>query len=224
MDVLSCHDLGGWRTCGVPVGRFIVISFMFPSINQVIHYYVVVNEKDGIYHIEISGNIAATEKHVRQVLTDYEHTYRLSDSILESKILKTSVNGKVQIQSLVLCCNKVFCREVTRVDEVSVLKSGDLQGVIIPEKSDFISGISIWKIAPIDSGSRITYIASIEPGFFIPPILGTKILLSNMRKELKVMFCRIERIARINEARENDKNYAFSTSASGTNNEPCTSN
>lgn len=182
---------------------------------------IIVNEKDGIYHIEISGNIAATNEHVRQVLTDYEHVYRLSDSVIESKVLESSIGGKVQVQSLVLYCNTVFCMEITRVDEITVLKSGDLQAVIIPEKSDFISGTAVWKIAAMGRGSRITYTANIEPDFFIPPIMGTKMVISNMRNEVKVMLCRIEYIARINEARENDKDYAFVSIVRGTDNEPC---
>ncbi len=170
---------------------------------------IVVSEKAGVYYIKISGNIAAKEEYVRQVLTDYIHVYRLSDSIIESKVLESSSDEKVRIQSLVLCCTTVFCREVMRVDEISVLKSGDLQAVIMPEQSDFRSGTATWKTVPMGHGMRLTYSANIEPDFFIPPVLGTQMVINDMRNEFKTMFCRIELIASINEARERGKDVAF---------------
>ena len=163
---------------------------------------IVVDEKDGVYNIIISVNIAAKEEYVRQVLTDYIHVYRLSDSVIESKVLESSGDGKVRVQSLVLFCTTIFCREVMRVDEISVLKSGDLQAVIIPEQSDFSSGTAVWKIAPMGHSTRLTYIANIGPDFFIPPVLGRQMVIDNMRDEFATMFCRIELIASINEARE----------------------
>ena len=45
---------------------------------------IVVFEQDGIYHINVTTELAASEEHVRQVLTDYVHIYRLSDSIIEN--------------------------------------------------------------------------------------------------------------------------------------------
>ena len=170
---------------------------------------IVVSEKAGVYYINISGNIAAKEEYVRQVLTDYIHVYRLSDSIIESKVLESSSDEKVRVQSLVLCCTTVFCREVMRVDEITVLRSGDIQAVIIPEQSDFSSGTAVWKIAAKGQATRLTYIANIEPDFFIPPALGRKMVIDNIREEFATMFCRIELIASINEARERDKDAAF---------------
>ena len=170
---------------------------------------IVVAEKDGVYHINISGNVAAKEEYVRQVLTDYMHVYRLSDSVIESKVLESSSDGKARVQSLVLVCTAVFCREVMRVDEISMLKSGDLQAVIMPEQSDFRSGTAIWKIVPMEYGTRLTYVANIEPDFFIPPFLGTQMVINNMRNEFKMMFCRIELIASINESKERDKDVEF---------------
>ena len=200
---------------------FIILLCIKNSASAVDIDDIVVNEKDGVYHINISGNITATEEHVRQVLTDYVHVYRLSDSVIESKVLESSVDGKVRIQSLVLCCTTIFCREIIRVDEISVLDSGDLQAVIIPEQSDFISGTAVWRIVPMGHSTQLTYIASIEPDFFIPPILGVQMVINDMRNEFKMMFCRIEHIARINQARELSEDYALKNVGRISDGHPC---
>jgi len=178
-------------------------------------------EKDGIYHIYITAEIAADEEHIRRVLTDYVHVYRLSDSIIESRVLESPDDGKQQVLTRVLCCIPLFCREVTRVDEVNILDSGDLQAVIIPEQSDFSSGTSKWQITSMGDCTRLTYIATIEPDFFIPPILGTQIVINNMRDEFKKTFSRIEHIARINEAREWEDDFIFVNVDRITVEEPC---
>lgn len=182
---------------------------------------VIVFEKDGIYHVNITAEIAATEEHVRQVLTDYAHVYRLNDSVIESKVLEPTIDGKVQVQSLLLSCTTLFCREVMRVDEISELESGDLQAVIIPEQSDFRSGTAVWEIVSMGDSTRLTYLASIEPDFFIPPVLGTQTVINNMRDEFITAFYRIERIARINEAREWDEDFAFTHTTQQIEDGPC---
>lgn len=166
-------------------------------------------EKDGVFHISVIVEIAATEEYVRQVLTDYVQINRLSDSVIESKVLESPIDGKVHVQLLAQYCILIFCREVIRVEEISVLESGDLRAVILPEQSDFRSGIAVWKILSMGQSTRLSYIASIEPGFFIPPFLGVQMVVNNMRDELKMMLCRIEKIARIDEAREWHEGLAF---------------
>ncbi len=182
---------------------------------------VVVFEKDGIYHISITAEIAAAEEHVRQVLTDYVHIYRLSDSIIESKVIESSVGDKTQVETVILCDTPVVCKEVTLVEEVSTLESGNLQAVILPEKSDFRSGKSVWAITAKGEKTLVTYQANLEPDFFIPPILGTQMVIANMRSEYKTALSRIEHIARINEARKWDEDFTFIKVDDNADGEPC---
>lgn len=182
---------------------------------------IVVLEKDGVYHINITTEIAAAEEHVRQVLTDYIHIYRLSDSIIKSKVFESSVDEKTLIETVILCDIPVVCKEVTLVEEVSTLESGNLQTVILPEKSDFRSGKAVWAITAKGEKTQLTYQASIEPDFFIPPILGTQMVIAKMRNEYKTALYHIEHIARINEEREWDEDFAFANVDDNADDEQC---
>jgi len=166
-------------------------------------------ENDGIYFIDISAELNADAEHIKRILTDYEHIYRLSDSVLASEVFTSTDDGSVQVQSQVLCCTPLFCRTVERMDNVSELDSNTIKAEIVPAYSDFRSGTAIWKITSLENKTRLTYQASIEPDFFIPPILGTRMVVANMRNEFRTTFYRIERFARINEAREWDDDFGM---------------
>ena len=178
-------------------------------------------EEDGVYHISITAYMDVSAKHVTHVLTDYIHIYRLSDSIIESRILAPTAENKVQVETLVLCCIPLFCREVTRVEEVSVLDSGNLHSRIIPEKSDFNSGEALWKVKTIGDKTYLSYQAYLEPKFFIPPIIGTKMVIDNLRKEFSTTFSRVQHIATINEKKEWNDSFAFVKTAQRSSETPC---
>ena len=182
---------------------------------------IVVTEEDGIYQITVSAQIAATEKHVRHVITDYTHAYRINHSIIESEVLKSPIDENIQVRARVLACTPLFCMEVERVDEVSTLKSGNILAVIVPEKSDFRSGKALWKITPDGDKTQLSYWASIEPDLFIPPVIGTRLVIDNLRDQFTATFSRIEQVARINQEREWNDSYDVATVASGVNDRPC---
>ena len=206
--------------------RFLLIAFAVLSFFQ--HHAfavdigeIVVTEKDGVYQIRASAEIAAEEEYIRQVLTDYEHVYRLNFSIIESEVLESPVVENVRVRTRLLYCILMFCLDFERLDEISTLESGDLQAVIVPEESDFHSGKAIWKLTSIGNKTRLTYLASIEPDFFIPPVLDTIIVNEHMREEFSAAFSRIEHIAHINEERDWDVDYMIIPVADRIKNVPC---
>ena len=125
------------------------------------------------------------------------------------------------MRARVLACVPLFCLEAERVDDVSTLKSGDIMAVIVPEKSDFHSGQAVWKIIPDGDKTQLIYLASIEPDFFIPPVIGTQLVINNMREQFMTTFSRIEQVARINQEREWNDSYDVAAVASRIENIPC---
>jgi hypothetical protein len=204
---------------------FVFALLLYPNYSNASNFLddVTVYEEDGVYYISISSEIAARADYVRHVLTDYIHIYRLNDSIIASKTLAPSADNKAQVETTVLCCTTVFCKEVTRVEEVSVLASGSLHTRIVPEKSDFRSGEATWQISPLKETTHLSYQATLEPDFFIPPILGTQLVIKNLREQFSMTFDRIQHIAQINEKREWNENYEFAKKRQCDNGSPCRS-
>ena len=86
---------------------------------------------------------------------------------------------------------------------------------------EFRTGKALWIIKAKGEKTQSTYQARKEPDFFIPPVLGTKIVIANMRNEYKTALYRIEHIERINEAREWDEDFAFGKVDDNVDGEPC---
>ena len=183
-----------------------------------------VTEENGVFRIKVSAVIDAPPDYIRYVLADSAHIYRLSPSIIESEVLPSSSADEKQVRTRLLCCTSVFCREVERVDTVRMLKSGDFEAVIIPALSEFKSGKATWKITPMDNRSHVVYEAHLEPDFFIPPVVGTQMVIQNLQNEFTTTLIRIERIARFNAEREKSTENLLSDAASKTLKAPCPQN
>lgn len=161
-----------------------------------------VTEEDGVYYINASVDINAPAEYVHNVLTDYVHIYRLNPSIVESEVLASPDSGAARIRTKVIGCVISYCQEIERVEDVRILASGDIQAEIVPESSQFKSGITLWQVRSKGERSRLTYHAEMEPGFFIPPIFGSAIVKAKLEEEIIISFTRLEKVASIQAERD----------------------
>ena len=161
-----------------------------------------VTEEDGVYYINAGVDIHAPAEYVHNVLTDYVHIYRLNPSIVESEVLVSPDSGVARIRTKVIGCVISYCQEIERVEDVRILASGDIQAEIVPESSQFKSGITLWQVESKGEGSRLTYYAEMEPDFFIPPIFGSSIVKAKLEEEIIISFTRLEKVASIQAERD----------------------
>jgi hypothetical protein len=179
-----------------------------------------VTENNGIFHIRVAAIINAPPEYIRSVLTDYLHIYRLSPSIIESDVLPSSISEETHVRTRLLCCTSVFCREVERVEAVRLLESGDLEAEIIPSLSEFKSGNATWKITPAEDNSYMVYEASLEPDFFIPPVVGTSIVKNHLKNEILTTLERVERIASFHVNRDRETKRLLAKDSTGNTQKP----
>ncbi len=168
-----------------------------------------VTEEEGVFYIKASVVLYAPADYVHDVLTDYVHIYRLNPSIVESEVLTSPDENVTRVRTKVLGCVVFYCEEIERVEDVKILASGDIQAKIVPEFSQFKSGVTLWQIQSIGGNSKLTYHAEMEPDFFIPPVIGNSIVKAKLRDELINSFTRLEKIARLQSERDwnNDRSF-----------------
>ena len=154
-------------------------------------------EHSGAYQIKVVALIKAPARYVREVLTDYTHIYRLNPSIIESEVLKHHDDGTVSVRTKVIGCAAYFCEELERVEKVRELPSGDLQAEIIPELSQFKSGQSRWSITSQGDHCKVSYQSDMEPGIFIPPVVGRFLIKKSIREEMQISFANLEKISTV---------------------------
>lgn len=158
---------------------------------------VEVTEQGGVFRINAAIVVDAPADYVRQVLSDFVHIYRLNPSIIESEVLASEDDSVTHVRTRVLGCAGYFCQELERVEKVRTLPSGDLIADILPEKSEFRSGSTRWHIEPKGERSRVVYESSMEPDFYIPPVVGKFMAKKSIRTELASSFENLERIANV---------------------------
>lgn len=168
-------------------------------------------EHGGVYQIKVVAKIKAPAHYVRYVLTDYTHIYRLNPSIMESKVLKCNDDGSVSVRIKVIGCAAYFCEELTKVEKVRLLPSGDIYAVIDPGQSQFKSGQTHWRIETLGDYSQVTYISDMEPDIFIPPVVGKFLIKKSIRQEMQSSFENLEKISSVLAEREWQENYRFPT-------------
>ena len=161
-----------------------------------------VTEDEGVFYIKASVVLHAPADYVHGVLTDYVHIYRLNPSIIESEVLSSADDNVARVRTKVLACVISYCEEIERVEDVRILASGDIQAKIVPEFSQFKSGVTLWQIRSMGEDSLLTYYAEMEPEFFIPPIIGNAMVKAKLRDEIMTSFTRLEKIASIQSERD----------------------
>lgn len=224
MDVSRSRRVQSCRVFSVTRSLLVVIAVvLFQPISAIACElnHAEITEDKGIFRFQFTTIIDAPAEYVRQVLTDFTHIYRLSSSIIESEVLPSTQADETKVRTRVLACASVFCREVERVEIVRFLASGDLQADIVPELSEFRSGRAIWKITALENRSKLAYEATLEPDFFIPPVIGISVIIDSMKNEFVTTLDRIERIAFINAKRDGADDLAIAHLNASETTPPC---
>jgi hypothetical protein len=100
------------------------------------------------------------------------------------------------------------------VEDVREVGADDIYAVIVPQLSNVRSGTSHWQILPRGTSTRINYKMTLDPGFFIPPLIGSYIVEKKLKEETLICLNNIERIARIHDERLRARNLMRKTTPS----------
>jgi len=156
---------------------------------------VTASSEYGIYTLEFDAVIMADFASVRGIVTDYDQLYRLSQSILESRVLYTDGAGKTRRKLVTETCILLFCFNAILVEDVVVTGRLLITTTIIPDQSDFAFGRSYWHLIPESGNTLLRFQSVMEPAFWIPPVIGPWLIKNWMRKEVREIIINIEKQA-----------------------------
>lgn len=146
---------------------------------------------DKRYQFELVATLDAPVDRVQSVLMDYEQYPTLDPRILESRVLERPEEHVAMLQTTVRMCFGPFCRNVKRVERVEEAEAG-LNAVADPQRSDVSAGETHTVLTTYESGTRVTYRTSIEPGFWIPAVIGRRWMLNTLRDATIELFKHVE--------------------------------
>ena len=151
--------------------------------------------EDKSYHVKMEFLVNAPVEQLHGLLTDYDNISQLNPAIVSSQLLHTSEQNKYRVETVTEDCFLLFCKTIKRVEDVHSPSERRINSVIIPDQSDFSSGIAAWTLTSEADQTHVLYEAVLAPKFKMPPVIGTMAVESRLEKWLQQSAMRIEELA-----------------------------
>lgn len=159
-----------------------------------------VRHRDGVYRVRFAVHVYAEAQTVRALMTDYARLSRLSNVVAGSEVVQRFGDGTQRLRLSLRACVWIFCKDLRKLQDVSMHANGDIVTVAIPNESDFSHAVERWRIvaapdATHTARTRIEYESEMTPSFFVPPFLGPAVIKRALWRELTHSIATLERLA-----------------------------
>jgi len=151
-----------------------------------------VSYDNGVYSSSLSANIHAQRNAVYQLLTAYDSLNTFSRLIYKSQLLS---NGNLLIN--IRHCFFIICFDKRLTLSLNVSASAVIAHVV-PEHSDFKSGLLKWQLSDSQAGTFIRFSGKLAPDFWVPPIIGPILIKNKLRSEATYSFKQLEHLSQAN--------------------------
>ena len=146
---------------------------------------------DKRFEFELVATIDAPIDRVTAVLRDYEHYPDLDPRILNAKVLERTGSDVITLATTLRACFGPICRNVKRVERVEESPDG-LAAITDPSRSDVRFGETHTVLSTLGGRTKVTYRTSITPGFWVPAIVGRRLMLSTLESATTDLFMNVE--------------------------------
>jgi len=154
--------------------------------------------ENGVYKLEMHVTIDAQVQDVQSVLRNYHEYPQLDGRILEARELERPAPAVVMLFTRLRACFGPFCRNVQRVERVEE-RPNELLATVVPERSDLKVGSTHTQMAAVNGHTEVTYNTQMSPDFWIPPLVGRRLMLRTLRDATTALFTQVEVRARARE-------------------------
>lgn len=154
------------------------------------------------YIVEADAHLAATPQSIYHVLTDYDDNRftRIEGAYKESRYLDPDTDGTPIVFTRMEGCVLWHCMTLIRVERLETREPNWIKGDTLPDRSDFKYSTSEWTLEPDGAGgTHVAYKLEMEPGFWVPPVVGPWRLKHALSDGVARAVRRIESLAREHE-------------------------
>ena len=171
--------------------------FIFPGAIAVASELELLNvEKRGkILQVDSVLVVDAPRALVFAALSDYAAFSKLSDRYKQSRFIEPAEDGTPRIYTEVEGCVLFFCRTVERYARLELMPDEKIVATVEPEQSNLVSGREQWVLEEVSAGTRVTYNHTMQPDFWIPPLLGVWAIRKALENDALSAAKRIEALA-----------------------------
>lgn len=153
-------------------------------------------EQDGNrYLLKSSTWFAVDQASLFAVIIDYDHFVDMSSVFIESRNLEPAEDGKPRFYNLMQGCVFIFCKEFERYGRLTITEPDEVIAMIEPEHSAFRYSRERWRFRAEGGGTLMEYEFEMEPGFWVPPIIGPYLVRRKLLSSGTEAIGRIEAMA-----------------------------
>lgn len=131
-----------------------------------------VTKQRKVYTLSATSIVAAPRDFVFRILLDFDHFHRLSGGMVTTRFLPPEDNGVLVGYTLVNSCAWIFCKRFEKVERMWPEPERSLVTVADPDRSDFVLYTTHWRLEDVPGGTRLRFDATMQPDFWVPPLLG----------------------------------------------------
>ncbi|TFW24025.1 SRPBCC family protein [Duganella callida] len=151
-------------------------------------------EQDGrhLYEVDATGTVAASLPKVWRILTNYERMTEFVPDMESCKILSRNGN-EVIIEQFGVARFLFMSRTIHLIVRATEQPMSSIDIALI--SGDMKQYESRWELVPVPEtgGTRIIYHGKMLPNFYVPGILGTKMVRSDIERMMSAVLARLDR-------------------------------
>jgi hypothetical protein len=169
-----------------------IAATMIPSAHAFTVEHSATRYADRQFQCELTLTLEAPIERVEEILRDYESYRTLDARILEARIVERPADNVALLATTLRACFGPFCRNVKRVERVEEAPNA-LVAITDGARSDVKFGETRMRLEAAGAGgTRVTYATRITPGFWIPPLVGRRWMLSTLDQATRELFRNVE--------------------------------
>lgn len=157
-----------------------------------------IEHDDGRYELRSRTFLAAPADAIFEVLTDYDDNRfgRISSVYKVSGYLEPEPDGTPVVHTVMEGCVLFFCKSMQRIERLETIPPTFIRTTTLPDREgDFDFSRSEWVLEPADGGTTVIYRLTMEPNFWVPPVVGPWLLKRRLLEGGERAINRIERLA-----------------------------
>lgn len=147
------------------------------------------------YHLSSTTYFEASQSQLYKALTDFEKYPLFSSAFVEGENREPDEKGRPGFYTKMEGCALLFCKTYIRAGYLELQAEFDIIAITDPEQSNFAYGLERWQLIPEGEGTIMIYDFEMEPGFWVPPLIGPYVIKRALKASGGNAVGRIEAVA-----------------------------
>lgn len=156
---------------------------------------VEVERDEDRYRLESEAWFDASPEEMFRVLSDYDLFEKFTSALVETRNIEPDEKGRPQFFARMEGCVLLFCKSFVRRGHLELDPHSEIVAVADPAQSDFKYCHERWRLVREGEGTLLIYTFEMEPGFWVPPVVGPYVIMRTLRDGGRDAIDRIEALA-----------------------------